>query len=82
MKQFLLIILSIFFGFVFSIIFKLTKNKYLITLLISIMFTLIYLFIMYIFNDGIINFTLKLSIIFGYILYLKLSNMYQVMKKN
>lgn len=82
MKQFLLIILSIFFGFVFSIIFKLTKNKYLITMLISIMFTLIYLFIMYIFNDGIINFTLKLAIIFGYILYLKLSNMYQVMKKN
>ncbi len=75
MKELLLIIISIIYGFTFSFIFRYLKTSLLLSLLQSITFTSTYIYIMYILNNGIINYILKISIIIGFVLYLKVSNL-------
>lgn len=65
MKQLILILISIIFGYLYAF-FKNTKIIYL--LIITILSTILYIFVLYILNDGIINLPLKLSLIIGYIL--------------
>lgn len=77
MKQLLLIIISIIYGFVFSFIFKYLKKSFFLSLLQSVIFTSLYIYLMYILNSGTINYILKMSIIIGFLLYLKMSNIHK-----
>ena len=65
MKQLLLILISFIFGYFYLYISKLNNFKMLIT---TVMYTILYIYIIYLLNDGTINYILKISLIFGYLL--------------
>lgn len=65
MKQLFLILISFIFGYFYLYISKLNNFKMLIT---TVMYTILYIYIIYLLNDGTINYILKLSLILGYLL--------------
>ncbi len=65
MKQLLLILISFIFGYFYLYISKLNNFKMLIT---TVMYTILYIYIIYLLNDGTINYILKISLILGYLL--------------
>lgn len=65
MKQLLLILTSFLFGYFYLYISKLNNFKMLIT---TVMYTILYIYIIYLLNDGTINYILKISLILGYLL--------------
>lgn len=65
MKQLLLILTSFIFGYFYLYISKLNNFKMLIT---TVMYTILYIYIIYLLNDGTINYILKISLILGYLL--------------
>ncbi len=65
MKQLLLILTSFIFGYFYLYISKLNNFKMLIT---TVMYTILYIYIIYLLNDGNINYILKISLILGYLL--------------
>lgn len=65
MKQLFLIIISFIFGYFYLYISKLNNFKMLIT---TVMYTILYIYIIYLLNDGTINYILKISLILGYLL--------------
>lgn len=74
MKALLLILISISYGFLYAILFKYLKANHLLMFITSILLTLLYIFMVYKLNNGIINYILKLSLIGGFYIYYKLSN--------
>lgn len=82
MIQLLLIIISIIYGFLYSLLttkLKLNKINYII---LTIIMTLIYVLIIYKLYNGNLSFVLKLSLITGYILCKVLKNKCKASKKN
>ncbi len=65
MKQLFLILISFIFGYFYLYISKLNNFKMLIT---TVMYTILYIYIIYLLNDGTINYILKISLILGYLL--------------
>lgn len=65
MKQLLLILTSFIFGYFYLYISKLNNFKMLIT---TVMYTILYIYIIYLLNDGTINYILKISLILGCLL--------------
>lgn len=65
MKQLFLILISFIFGYFYLYISKLNNFKMLIT---TVMYTILYIYIIYLLNDGNINYILKISLILGYLL--------------
>ena len=65
MKQLFLILISFIFGYFYLYISKLNNFKMLITTVIN---TILYIYIIYLLNDGTINYILKISLILGYLL--------------
>lgn len=65
MKQLVLILTSFIFGYFYLYISKLNNFKMLIT---TVMYTILYIYIIYLLNDGTINYILKISLILGYLL--------------
>ena len=65
MKQLFLILISFIFGYFYLYISKLNNFKILIT---TVMYTILYIYIIYLLNDGTINYILKISLILGYLL--------------
>lgn len=65
MKQLLLILISFVFGYFYLYISKLNNFKMLIT---TVIYTILYIYIIYLLNDGTINYILKISLILGYLL--------------
>ena len=65
MKQLLLILISFIFGYFYLYISKLNNFKMLIT---TVIYTILYIYIIYLLNDGTINYILKISLILGYLL--------------
>lgn len=65
MKQLLLILISFIFGYFYLYISKLNNFKMLIT---TVIYTILYIYIIYLLNDGNINYILKISLILGYLL--------------
>lgn len=71
MNQLLLILISIIYGFISAYIFS-KINKYHILILLSLfILTIIYIYIIYLLNNGSINYILKINIILGWYLYYK-----------
>lgn len=75
MNQLIQILLSVFWGFVYGMVFKLISKRLLLVLLFSTFITIIYVLLMYYLNNGIINYILKISIILGFIINYKVSNL-------
>ena len=65
MKQLFLILISFIFGYFYLYISKLNNFKMLIT---TVMYTILYIYIIYLLNDGTINYILKISLILVYLL--------------
>lgn len=65
MKQLFLILISFIFGYFYLYISKLNNFKMLIT---TVIYTILYIYIIYLLNDGNINYILKISLILGYLL--------------
>lgn len=65
MKQLFLILISFIFGYFYLYISKLNNFKMLIT---TVIYTILYIYIIYLLNDGTINYILKISLILGYLL--------------
>lgn len=65
MKQLFLILISFIFGYFYLYISKLNNFKMLMT---TVMYTILYIYIIYLLNDGTINYILKISLILGYLL--------------
>ena len=65
MKQLFLILIFFIFGYFYLYISKLNNFKMLIT---TVMYTILYIYIIYLLNDGTINYILKISLILGYLL--------------
>ncbi len=65
MKQLFLILISFIFGYFYLYISKLNNFKMLIT---TVIHTILYIYIIYLLNDGTINYILKISLILGYLL--------------
>ena len=65
MKQLFLILISFIFGYFYLYISKLNNFKMLIT---TVMYTILYIYIIYLLNDRTINYILKISLILGYLL--------------
>ena len=74
MSQLIQIIFSILIGTLYGIISNIIFKRKLMTLIISLILTTIYIYLIYKLNNGIINITLKLSLIFGFIIYKYMSN--------
>lgn len=82
MKQFILLIISFcygsLFGLLYSFIFKkINYEKYLFLILKMMFFiiiTLMYIYLIYILNQGTIHLYMKLLLILGFILMIKVSN--------
>lgn len=64
MKQLILILISFIFGYFYLYISKLNNFKILIT---TVIYTILYIYIIYLLNDGTINYILKISLILGYL---------------
>lgn len=64
MKQLILILISFIFGYFYLYISKLNNFKMLIT---TVIYTILYIYIIYLLNDGTINYILKISLILGYL---------------
>ena len=75
MNQFLQILVSLILGFLYGLIFKFISKSMFITSIFTILLTIGYVYIMFYLNLGIVNYILKLSIILGFILSLKVSNL-------
>ncbi len=75
MNQFLQIVVSLILGFLYGLIFKFISKSMFITSIVTILLTIGYIYIMFYLNLGIVNYILKLSIILGFILSLKVSNL-------
>ena len=75
MSQLIQILISILYGFIYGFIFKLISKKLFITAIVTTIITISYVALMYYINLGIINYILKLSIILGFIIFLKVSNL-------
>ncbi len=75
MNQFLQIVVSLILGFLYGLIFKFITKSMFITSIVTILLTIGYIYIMFYLNLGIVNYILKLSIILGFILSLKVSNL-------
>lgn len=75
MNQFLQILVSLILGFLYGLIFKFISKSMFITSIVTILLTIGYVYIMFYLNLGIVNYILKLSIILGFILSLKVSNL-------
>ena len=67
MIHFYLVLLSIFYGAVYYLLFKLTKNNILIYFLTTTIHTIIYVIILYFLYNGKITLLLKLSLILRFI---------------
>ena len=68
MNQLFIIIISITYGLLFGLLFNLIKEKYLLQIMLFLSFTLLYIYIIYLINFGIINIFMKLCLIFGFIM--------------
>lgn len=64
MKQLILILISFIFGYFYLYISKLNNFKMLIA---TVIYTILYIYIIYLLNDGTINYILKISLILGYL---------------
>ena len=68
MIQFLLVLLSILYGFLYSLTSNLFKKNLILFSIYTILATFLYVFILYKLYNGNITILLKLSLILGYIL--------------
>ena len=68
MIQFILIIISIIYGFIYGIITSLLKKNIILFSLFSILATFLYVFILYKLYNGNISLLLKISLVIGFIL--------------
>ena len=68
MIQFLLVLLSILYGFLYSLTSNLFKKNLILFSIYTILATLLYVFILYKLYNGNISFLLKISLVLGYIL--------------
>lgn len=75
MNQLFQIIISLLIGIFYGFIFKYISKSMLITCIITFTVTIGYIYIIFLLNMGTINYILKLSIISGFILYTKVSNL-------
>lgn len=75
MRQAIQIIISLLLGFAFGILFKKVSNSLLLTLVLSTVFSIMYIILMYFINNGNINYILKISIVLGFIINYKVSNL-------
>jgi len=92
-NQLNIFLIFLFFGFVFSLIYNLINtillfkflkkiNKIIINSIFFILFSCVFVFFLNIFNFGIINITLSLAYIFGFVLGVKVLNKTVVFLQN
>lgn len=75
MNQLIQIIISIIIGIIYGIIFTVSKNKKLFTLVCTIIITTLYIYLIYLLNNGTINYILKINLILGFLIYNYVSNL-------
>ena len=75
MIQLFQITISLTLGFFYGFIFKHISKSMLITCLITILLTVGYIYLMFYINLGVINYILKICIVVGFILSIKVSNL-------
>ena len=75
MNQLIQIIISIILGQFYGLIFKYISKSMLLTCIITFILTISYIYLIFLLNMGTINYILKISIISGFILSLKVSNL-------
>ena len=75
MNQLIQIIVSLILGLFYGLIFKYISKSMLLTCIITFILTISYIYIIFLLNMGTINYILKISIISGFILSLKMSNL-------
>ena len=75
MNQLFQIIISLLLRVLYGFLFKYISKSMVVTCLITILLTIGYIYLMFYLNLGIINYILKINIIIGFILFLKVSNL-------
>lgn len=88
MKQFILLLISFFYGsfsgFLYSILFKKVSERFLTLMLKTaffVMITLLYIVLIYLLNNGSIHFYMKILLIGGFIFTLKMSKICKKINK-
>ena len=75
MNQLIQIIISIILGQFYGLIFKYISKSMLLTCIITFILTISYIYLIFLLNMVTIDYILKISIISGFILSLKVSNL-------